>query len=253
MSQNIYDREDFFSAYMKFIDRSGRDITEDPAWKRLHRLLPSTITDFNILDLGCGSGWFSRWAIDNGAKSISALDISQNMISKAKTLNEANQDYSSKINYRIADLDIVPLDMIGPFDLVFSSLTLHYLANLRQVVNQVYAELKPGGSFVFNVEHPIYTAPRNPGVVENKETGEKNWGLNSYPDEGERVIDWLAPGLRKQHRTLTGYMEILLGAGFQITGFIEFLPTKEERESGEIDEIEYLRPLFLMMSVKKPQ
>lgn len=251
MSQNIYDRDDFYSAYMKFIDRSGKPLDDDLAWIRLRKLVPESVKDFRILDLGCGSGWFARWAADQGAKSIDALDISTNMISKAKALNEGNEEYEGKINYRIMDLDIVPLDVQGPYDMVFSSLTLHYLSNLEQIVQQVHAELKPGGSFVFNVEHPIYTAPRKPRVIEEKETGEKNWSFNSYHVEGERVVDWLAPGLRKQHRTLTTYMELLLDAGFEITGLIEWLPTEEEIASGVLMEDDQLRPLFLMMSVRK--
>lgn len=262
MSQNIYDREDFFTAYDTYIDRSNHtDLESDLAWKRLHPLLPKDITGFNILDVGCGSGWFARWAVDSGASRVLALDISNNMISKARRLNAGHAEYESKIDYRIADLDAEDLPAVeggAQYDLVFSSLTLHYLMRLKEVVTQIHSQLKPGASFVMNVEHPIYTAPRKPRLIEDKEgagvaADEKYWSFRSYHEEGERVIDWLAPGLRKQHRTVTGYMEIFLGLGLQLTGFKEWLPLPEEIEAGLVREEDQIRPLFLMMSVRKPE
>ena len=266
MSQNIYDRQDFFTAYNTYIDRSNKtDLETDLAWKRLHPLLPQNLTGFHVLDVGCGSGWFARWAIDHGAARVLALDISTNMISKARQLNSGNADYESKIDYRVADLDAEPLPLPesekensggsnGVYDLVFSSLTLHYLVHLKEVVTQIHSQLKPGCSFVMNVEHPIYTAPHKPRLIEDKEAdGEKYWSFKSYYEEGERVVDWLAPGLRKQHRTVTGYLDLFLGLGFQLTGFKEWLPLPEEIEAGLVGEEDLIRPLFLMMSVKKAE
>lgn len=258
MSQNIYDRQDFFTAYSEIIDRSGhKDLDTDLLWKRLRTLLPppAVINNAHILDVGCGSGWFARWAVDHGAASVTAVDISRNMIAKAHTLNGDNDVYKAKIAYRIVDLDADPdgVDSGRMYDFAFSSLTLHYLAHLERLMARVCALLKPGAAFVVNVEHPVYTAPQKPRVVKDAETGEKSWNFSDYYKEGERVVDWLAPGLRKQHRTVQGYMSIFFESGFDLTGFIELLPTKEELEAGEFDEEELLRPLFLMMGLRKRQ
>lgn len=256
MSQNIYDRQDFFTAYSEVIDRSGRkDLDNDLLWKRLRTLLPSSVAGMHILDVGCGSGWFARWAVDQGAASVTAVDISHNMIAKARGLNADSAAYETKIDYRIVDLDADPEGIVRQdgalYDLAFSSLTLHYLAKLDVVVAKVHALLKPGAVFAVNVEHPVYTAPQKPRAVKDAETGEQSWNFSDYYKEGERVIDWLAPGLRKQHRTVQGYLDIFFQAGFDMTGFIELLPTKEELEAGAFDEIELLRPLFLMIGLRK--
>lgn len=50
---------------------------------------------------------------------------------------------------------------------------------------------------------------------------------------------------------MTGYMNCFLEAGFEVTGFVEWLPTEEEIEAGTFDEAEQLRPIFLMMSLRK--
>ncbi|KAJ6446924.1 methyltransferase type 11 [Purpureocillium lavendulum] len=262
MAQNIYDRQDFFDAYIKYIDRSSKDVDTDPAWSRLVLLLPP-VAGLDVLDLGCGSGWFCRWAAANGARSVLGVDISQNMLAKARGLATSSTDEeASRIEYRCADLDelTLPESDTARYGLVFSSLVLHYLADLPRVVALAHRVLAPGGFFVVNVEHPIYTAPRNPRVVRAAEengstggdnTGELCWPLSGYGDEGERVVDWLAKGLHKYHRSVTGYLDVLLAQGFLIRAFKEFFPTDEELTSGKADEMEKLRPLFLMMSLQK--
>jgi SAM-dependent methyltransferase len=250
MAQNIYDREDFYTAYITHIDRSDKesDLSTDPAWTRLSPLLPP-VKNTKILDLGCGTGWFARWAAKQGAQSILATDISERMLARAR---ELTQDTCPQIKYRRDNLDGLPAGSLGTgYDLAFSSLALHYLTDLDGVMALVHDALRPGGLFVFNVEHPIYTAPYVPRVVVDGETGDKSWNLNHYYREGERVVDWLAEGVRKQHRTVTTYMRAVLGAGFEVVGFVEFLPTDEELANDAVDEIEGIRPLFLMMSVRK--
>lgn len=253
MSQNIYDRDDFFKAYSEIIDRSNEPVDDDLVWKRLRPLLPASIDGMNILDAGCGSGWFARWAADHGAESVLATDISNNMLDKARKLSSDKPDHQAKIEYRVVDMDVLPLQFSdkAPYDLVVSLLAFHYLKNLKDVIEQIVASMKPGALFVVNVEHPMYTAPQKPRVVEDKETGEKSWNLADYYKEGERVIDWLAPGLQKYHRTMTGYLDIFLGSGLQLVKLAEFLPTKEEVAAGKVDKIEEMRPLFLMMSFQK--
>jgi SAM-dependent methyltransferase len=65
------------------------------------------------------------------------------------------------ITYRQVDLDRLALDP-GTVDLASSSLTLHYLDDLRRFLAVVHDALVPGGSFVFSAEHPILTAPSPP-------------------------------------------------------------------------------------------
>ena len=52
------------------------------------------------------------------------------------------------------------------FDLAYSSLTLHYLADLPRFLGVVHDALVPGGAFVFSAEHPVLTAPSHPGFVD---------------------------------------------------------------------------------------
>jgi SAM-dependent methyltransferase len=47
------------------------------------------------------------------------------------------------------------------YDLVVSNLVLHYIENLANVYQKVYCTLKVGGYFLFNIEHPTFTAGVN--------------------------------------------------------------------------------------------
>jgi 2-polyprenyl-3-methyl-5-hydroxy-6-metoxy-1,4-benzoquinol methylase len=61
------------------------------------------------------------------------------------------------IEYRrlaIEDIDF----SAGEFDVVLSSLALHYVERFDLVCRNVHYCLVPGGSFVFSVEHPVFTA-----------------------------------------------------------------------------------------------
>src|SRR5262245_31291104 len=63
------------------------------------------------------------------------------------------------------------------FDLVYSSLALHYVEALDAVCGTVQRLLTPAGHFVFSVEHPIITAPSKPGW-QTDPAGNTIWPLN---------------------------------------------------------------------------
>ena len=81
--------------------------------------------------------------------------------------------------------------------------------------------------------------------------GRRTWPLDRYGDEGERIRDWLAPGVRKQHRTLTTVLSSLLDAGFTLRSVAESLPSPEQvtADPGLAEERD--RPMFLMLAADR--
>jgi SAM-dependent methyltransferase len=110
------------------------------------------------------------------------------------------------------------------FDLVYSSLALHYVEHLDRLMSAVHRSLTPGGSLVFSVEHPIFTAPAEPSWS-LASAGRKTWPAEGYLNEGPRSTNWLAKGVIKQHRTLATYINMLLRLGFAIYRVEEWGPT----------------------------
>ncbi|KAJ4128001.1 hypothetical protein NW768_008285 [Fusarium equiseti] len=161
-------------------------------------------------------------------------------------------DIGCGIRYEKADLEIIVFDKEeeDAYGLVFSSLVLHYVVNLENLVHQIHRVLTPGGSFVFCTEHPIFTAPSKAEPFDHKATGRLCWPLEGYRQEGVRQTDWLVKGFQKQHRTLAGYINVLLKVGFEITGFDEGYLSR-----GKVQELHGWEgmdvPKYLMISAVK--
>jgi len=242
MTQNIYDDPRFFDGYGR-LRRSLEGLDGAPEWPAMRALLPD-LRGSRVLDLGCGYGWFCRWAYQQGAASVLGLDVSRKMLQRAAEIQP-----TEGIEYIRTDLQTVNLP-VASFDLAYSSLTLHYLSDPGLLFERVYAALSKGGRVVFSTEHPIYMASRKPGWSLDGE-GRRTWPVDSYFREGERVSDWLAPGVVKYHRTLGTTLNLLLGAGFTLTRVEEWRPTQSQIEAAPelLEELD--RPMFLLVAAEK--
>ena len=158
MSQNIYDDPQFFAGYAT-LDRSVKGLEGAPEWPSLQAMLPP-VTGLRVVDLGCGYGWFCRWALQQGASQIIGFDISRRMLTQAREMTRGDE-----IDYRCADLQTLTLPA-NSCDLVYSSLALHYLPDIAPLFTALQQALVPGGILVFSAEHPIYTAPLHQDGVE---------------------------------------------------------------------------------------
>jgi len=238
MAQNIYDNDDFFAGYSR-LPRSVEGLEGAAEWPALEAMLPA-MCGLRVMDLGCGFGWFCRWAREAGASTVLGLDVSENMLARArKTTSDAATSYER------ADLERLALPQ-GAFDLAYSSLALHYIANLKALLDTVHGALVPGGSFVFSVEHPIYTAPDRPGW-----SPDRTWPVNRYLDEGPRSTDWLAKGVIKQHRTIGTYLNSLLESGFTLSHVVEWGPTDAQIAAHPEWAVERDRPPFLLIAARR--
>lgn len=111
------------------------------------------------------------------------------------------------------------------------------------------ALLPPGGHFVFSVEHPLYTAPSQPGWKVDR-AGRKTWSLDGYLHEGPRTTDWLAPGVVKQHRAVGTYVDLLLRHGFVLAALRERGPSDEQIAEHPAWVDERHRPPFLLLGAR---
>lgn len=250
-TQNIYDTPAFFDAYAA-LPRQVDGLTSAPEWPALRGLLPANLRGADVLDLGCGFGWYSRWFTgrEGGAASARGVDISERMLARAREMTPGCDSGSGSITFDRADLEDVKLPA-GAYDLVFSALALHYVSQLGRLLAEVYAALRPGGALVFSVEHPMLTAPKGRrGFVEDAE-GIRYWPLDDYHDEGERVSDWLGSSVRKQHRSTATYVNLLLQAGFELTGFEDWHPEMTDEFRNSAWGKNWIRTSFLLISVVK--
>ncbi|MGE8151420.1 class I SAM-dependent methyltransferase [Pseudomonas vancouverensis] len=242
MTQNIYDDPKFFQGYSQMA-RSISGLDAAPEWPALQAMLPP-MQGLNVIDLGCGYGWFCRWASEQGAAGVLGLDVSQKMLEQARKTT-----FAANIRYERADLEQLDLPAAA-FDLAYSSLALHYIKDLPGLFAKIHTALKPGSRLVFSIEHPIFMAPRNPGWITDAD-GRKSWPVDSYQMEGERVTNWLADGVIKQHRTLGTLLNSLITAGFSIQHVNEWGPSDAEVAAQPALAEERERPMMLLVGVER--
>src|SRR5579863_6268136 len=144
MAQNIYDNDEFFAGYAR-LPRSVGGLDGAPEWPALRDLLPA-LRGRRVLDLGCGYGWFCRWARQAGAAEVLGIDVSEKMLARAVA-----DTRDAAVTYRRADMESLDLPL-QVFDLAYSSLAIHYVEDLNRLMSQVFGSLAPGGCLVFSTE-----------------------------------------------------------------------------------------------------
>ncbi|MGE7762909.1 class I SAM-dependent methyltransferase [Peribacillus sp. NPDC097895] len=243
MKQNKYDDSKFFSAY-KQMPRSIKGLEGAGEWHVFRSLIPE-LRNKNMLDLGCGFGWHCRFAREQQAGSVVGVDISEKMIQQAR---EQTDDPSiSYLQMPIEDIEFSN----SQFDVVISSLAFHYIESFEGICKKVHECLKPGGTFVFSVEHPIFTSRNEQDWYLDNKGDRLHWPVDNYQSEGVRDTSFLTGNVIKYHRTISTYINDLLRAGFALKAVKEPMPSEEMLKNNSLMKDEKRRPMFLIISVEK--
>jgi SAM-dependent methyltransferase len=109
----------------------------------------------NVLDLGCGSGWFSiALAQRRSGVSIDAVDKDGRLLDWGRYYMDrlkAEGNGVGKVRFSEADIDEFPWqDYEEKFDLVHAGFILSRLNNPSEALNGIYKSLKPGGWLIYH-------------------------------------------------------------------------------------------------------
>lgn len=199
-------------------------------------LLPG-INGLDILDAGCGSGWYAGQLLSRGAK-VAAIDASQSMVDYAK-IKLAADVQSGQLDLRVADLGAkLPFDDAS-FDGVVSPLVLHYMAEWRPALGELHRVLKRDGWLLFSTHHPAADAER--------------FQTRNYFATEHIVDHWEWVGrVEFFRRSLTEIFSSLRESRFLIDRVVEPVPSEEFRRA-KPDSYEQLmnQPEFLMIMAKR--
>ncbi|QNF29824.1 MULTISPECIES: class I SAM-dependent methyltransferase [Metabacillus] len=243
MKQNKYDDLNFFSEYEK-MPRSVNGLEGAGEWHILKALIPE-LRNKSVLDLGCGFGWHCRYAREQHARSVIGIDISEKMLQKAR--EKTDDPLISYIKMPIEDINFSD----SQFDVVISSLAFHYIKSFKTISQKVYDCLMPGGSFIFSVEHPIFTSRNEQDWYYDNKGNRLHWAVDNYQSEGIRETTFLTENVIKYHRTFSTYINDLIEAGFSISAVKEPIPSEEMVNSVPGMKDELRRPMFLIISAVK--
>lgn len=149
-------------------------------------------------------------------------------------------------------LDMNNIDKINrKFNLIISSLAVHYVKDFKNLIQNIYNLLNDGGEFVFSQEHPITLAPLNGKSWNYDENGIPTaFNLSNYQEPGERNIFLLTNNVIKYHRTISGIINTLIECGFTIEKILEPKPIKPYEDNNRNIECCH-KPHFLMIKCKK--
>jgi SAM-dependent methyltransferase len=243
VKQNKYDDPKFFAEYEK-MPRSAKGLEGAGEWHVFKALLPD-LRNKSVLDLGCGFGWHCRYAREQKASKVVGVDISEKMLQRAREMT--NDPYISYIRMPIEDINFSK----EQFDVVISSLALHYVESFEAVCQKVFTCLKTGGAFVFSVEHPIFTCRKEQDWYYDDHGNRLHWPVDHYHSEGMRKTAFLTENVIKYHRTVSTYINDLIRSGFNIRAVKE--PVPPEKMLMRLPEMkdEWRRPMFLIISAEK--
>ena len=124
-----------------------------------HENVQTTVTPFiknvRVLELACGSGFYTYNFLKWGASSVVGVDISPVMIEEARrqgsVIASSPSSTSGSVNFVLADCAKPISYPGGPFDLVFGAWLLNYApdrASLVDMFRNIALNLKDGGHFV---------------------------------------------------------------------------------------------------------
>ena len=168
---------------------------ESPAgklrWARRVEMLSGHLTPrMEVLELGCGTGYFTRELAHSGAR-IAAIDLSPDLLEIAKAQRSApNVCYEIQNAYAMTYAG-------ATFDSVVGSSILHHL-EIEAALREIHRVLKPGGTIYFtepNMLNPQIAIQKNIPWIKRK--------LGDSPDE-TAFFRWALYRLLEQ----TGYRDI---------------------------------------------
>lgn len=219
MKQNIYDDPAFFAGYtaLRETDAGVNAALEEPA---LRSVLPP-LADKHILDIGCGFGAFAAYCLEVDVPSYRGIDISARMLTRAR--HDIGDSRAIFEQTAAEDLELAD----NAYDLIVSSLCLHYVRDIQAVFANLASALRPGGRLALSVEHPICTARLQSGL--ESDTSDHTHGpADRYQDEGIRYANWFVDGVIKYHRTVASYVDLGQDCGLTLQRLLEPSPTETE-------------------------
>jgi len=167
----------------------------------------------DVLEIGCGSAPCARWLATQGAR-VTALDLSAGMLRYAAAAGEAT---GIDVPLVRANAERLPF-AAGSFDLACSAFGgVPFVADIAGTFREIARVLRPGGSWVFAVTHPMrWIFPDDPGPNGLRVTG-SYFDRTPYVEvDGDGHATYV-----EHHRTLGDFVRALTGAGLTLVDLVE--------------------------------
>ena len=192
----------------------------------------SDISQWRVLDAGCGDGEYTELFRQKGADAI-GCDGSEGVIKMAR------QQYSS-CRFDVVDLSGRMPYGDGQFDLVFCNLVLMDIDSIDLTISEIARVLQNRGKFFFTIVHPAFYladwARNENGVIVHKK-------VTSYITCKSVEQCWDTKPVLHYHRPISWYFNLLAKNGLALSRMYE----PKVYEAAKIPDI----PLYLFAEFVK--
>jgi len=167
-----FDRDKMRAAFEAAVDSydAAAQMQREIGSRLFERLELLKIQPQVVVDLGCGTGYFTTRLQQRYPKStLVALDIAHSMVAKTRSQFSWLQRTFSKHHYICADAERIPL-ADASCDLIFSNLTFQWCHDLQKLFSEIQRILKPGGVLMFATLGPdtLYELRKSWSQVDDK-------------------------------------------------------------------------------------
>ena len=165
-----------------------------------------------VLDLACGTGYYTRIIRQLGAAEVIGVDISTEMIKRALEIETASP---LGITYHV--MDVTALPVLGHFDWINAIYLLNYAPNeevLHNMLKSIYQNLAPGGKFFAWISNPDFSYDG----VNNTKYGVTLTPLRQFDEGWEEICEMHTDppvSFTTYRLTREVYERAILAAGFR--------------------------------------
>ncbi len=208
-----------------------------------------------VLDIGCGQGFFSREIAKNGARVV-GIDIAGELISLAKKRAKHGEIF----------LNLSAENMKGlnseRFNAAICVLALQNIENYRAAIMEAARVLKVNGRFILVLNHPGFRVPTASAWEFDQEKKVQFRRIDKYLSEIKQAVD-MTQGILEQrkkrytysfHRPLQNYFKVFKKAGLAVIGLEEWISHKVSDKGSRKAAEDLARkeiPLFMALEIVK--
>lgn len=208
-----------------------------------------------ILDVGCGQGFFAREVAKGGAK-VAGVDVAEELIKLAKDKADKNQTYLALSAEKMASITS------ARFDAAICVLALQNIKNLQAAISEISRVLKPGGRCIIVLNHPAFRVPTASSWFYDEKTNIQYRNIYKYLSEITQRVD-MTQGVSDEkkkkftmtfHHPLQVYFKSFAKAGLYVVRLEEWASYKTSdtgpRKLAE-DAARKEIPLFMCLELRK--
>lgn len=169
-----------------------------------------------VLEVGTGEGQVARAIAAAHGAEVVGVDPTRRQIDEAVRRGGG-------VEYRLAGAESLPFDD-ATFDAVVCCLVFEHIDALDEAIGEVSRVLRPGGRFVFCLNHPLLQTPGS-GWIDDQILEEQYWRIGPYLPEAA-TIEEVEKGvfIRFVHRPLGRYVNAMVDNGLVLERMIEPAP-----------------------------